>query len=323
MLLRYTLRRLLLTIPLLFGITLLTFGILHLAPGGPVQSESAMNPKFSADSVRALRELYGLNQPLHAQYFSWLKRLAHLDFGLSFRDQRRVIDKVAEAMPATLLLNVISLLIVFGVGIPLGIFSAARPHSAWEKFFSTFSFFAWSMPTFWLALLLQLFLGVWLGWLPISGYISVSGWDLSFWQKCSDLAWHLVLPLVVSSFGAWAMISRYMRNSMLEVMSQDYIRTAYAKGLDERAVLLKHALPNALLPMVTLLGLSLPGMIGGSVIIETIFAWPGMGRLAWEAATGYDYPVVMGVSFMAAVLTLLGNLAADISYAALDPRIRY
>ena len=323
MLLRYTLRRLLLTLPLLLGISVLTFGILHLAPGGPVQAESAMNSKFSADSVRALRELYGLDKPLPEQYFSWLGRLSRLDFGLSFRDQRPVIDKIASALPATLILNFLSLLIVLGIGIPLGIYSAAHPDSPTDKFFTRFSFFAWSMPSFWLALLLQMLAGVWLGILPISGFRSLESWDSNAFQTLGDIAWHLVLPLIVSSFGAWAVISRYVRGSMLEVLSQDYIRTAYSKGLDEKAVLLRHALPNALLPLITILGLALPGLIGGAVVIETIFAWPGMGRLAWEATTGYDYPVIMGISFIGAVLTVLGNLAADVAYAALDPRIRY
>ena len=237
MLLRYILRRLLLTIPLLLGISVLTFGILHLAPGGPVQSESAMNPHFSADSVRALRELYGLDKPLPEQYLSWLGRLAHLDFGLSFRDQRPVLDKIASALPATLTLNFLSLVIVLGIGIPLGIYSAARPDSKADKFFTQFSFLAWSMPSFWLALLLQMFAGVWLGILPISGFRSLESWNSTSLQALGDIAWHLVMPLLVSSFGAWAAISRYVRGSMLEVLSQDYIRTAYAKGLDEKAVL--------------------------------------------------------------------------------------
>jgi peptide/nickel transport system permease protein len=322
-LLRYTLRRLALTVPLLFGISVLSFGIVHLAPGGPVMAESAMNPRISAQSIEAMKELYGLNKPLSTQYFEWLSRLARLDFGRSFRDQRPVIARVLECLPATLLLNLLSLTIVFGVGVPLGIFSAARPGSALERWAEHMSFFAYSMPTFWLALICQIALGVWWGIFPISGYMSMEAWGQGWLQKFLDIAWHMALPLFVTCFGAWAAISRYMRNSMLEVLSQDYVRTARAKGLDERQVLLRHALPNALLPMVTLLGLALPGLISGSVIIETIFAWPGMGRLAWEAATGYDYPLVLGLAFVGAALTLLGNLAADLAYAALDPRIRY
>ncbi|MES2201330.1 MAG: ABC transporter permease [candidate division FCPU426 bacterium] len=323
MLLRYTLRRLLITVPLLLGISVLTFGILHLAPGSPVQSETAMNPRMSAESIRTLRELYGMDKPLHEQYLAWLRRLAHFDFGNSFKDQRPVIDKVMDALPATLLLNLPTLIFAFGIGIPLGIFSAARPGTKTEKLLTGFSFIAWSMPAFWLALMLQLLGGVWLGILPISGFSSMGSLDLGIWQKGLDIGWHLVLPLVVSSFGSWAVVSRYMRNSVVETLGQDYIRTAYAKGLDDRQVLLRHAMPNALLPQITQVGLAIGGLIGGSVIVETIFAWPGMGRLAWEAATGYDYPVLMGVAFMGAILTVFGNLAADLAYAALDPRIRY
>jgi peptide/nickel transport system permease protein len=323
MLLRYTLRRLALTIPLLLGISLVIFAVVHLVPGGPVQAESAMNPKMSADSIRALRALYGLDKPLGTQYVQWLERLAHFDFGVSFRDQRPVLDKVLEVLPATLLLNLLSLTIVFGVGVPLGTFSAARPESALGRLADRFSFFAYSMPTFWLALLCQIFFGIWMGILPISGLMSLEAWSQGPLQKLGDVAWHLVLPLFVTCFGSWVGISRYMRNSMLEVMNQDYIRTAYAKGMSEGQVLRRHAFPNALLPLVTIVGLSLPGLISGSVIIETIFAWPGMGRLAFEATTGYDYPVILGLAFTGAILTVGGNLAADLAYAILDPRIRY
>jgi peptide/nickel transport system permease protein len=320
---RYGIRRLILTLPLLLGISIITFSIVHLAPGGPVQAETSMNPRMSAESISALRSLYGLDDPLPTQYWHWLRRLARLDFGLSFRDQRPVIDKIEDALPATLLLNLLSLAIVFGIGVPLGIFSAARPGTPLERHSENLSFFAYSMPPFWLALLAQIFLGVWAGIFPISGYMSMDAWNQGVLARAADIAWHLALPLAVTCFGSWVVISRYMRNSMLEVLHQDYIRTARAKGLSEKDVLLRHALPNALLPMVTMVGLALPGLISGSVIIETIFAWPGMGRLAWEAATGYDYPVVLGLAFVGSVLTVLGNLAADLAYAALDPRIRY
>jgi peptide/nickel transport system permease protein len=322
-LLRYCVKRALLSVPLLLGITLLSFGILHLAPGNPVQAEMAMNPKMGAESLKALRKLYGLDDPLPTQYLRWLGRLARLDFGNSFRDQRKVSEKILASLPATLLLNGAALCLVFGIGVPLGIHSAAKAGTRTDRAFTAFSFFAYAVPSFWLALLLQLALGVWLGILPISGYSSLDSWNASWFRSLGDVLWHLLLPLTVTGFGAWASISRYMRNSMLEALGQDYIRTARAKGLGETQVLLRHALPNALLPMVTILGMALPGLIGGSVIIETIFAWPGMGRLFWEAATGYDYPVVMGLTVLGAVLTLLGNFLADVAYAALDPRIRF
>ena len=322
LLLRYAIRRLILAVPLLLGISVLTFALLHLTPGNPVQAESAMNPTVSPESVRALRQLYGMNDPLPVQYMHWLGRLARLDFGRSFRDQQPVIDKVAAALPATLLLNALALLLVLAIGIPFGVHAATHPKTRSTRFFSSFTFVAFSFPEFWLALLLQLSLAVGLGWLPLSGFQSPELSEAAWWRQVGDVLWHTAAPLIVSVLGAWAVLSRYVRNNMFEVLSQDYIRTARAKGLGERVVFWRHALPNALLPVITLLGLSLPGLISGSVIIESIFAWPGMGRLAWEATTGYDYPVVMGVSIMGAVLTVLGNIAADIGLAALDPRIK-
>jgi peptide/nickel transport system permease protein len=322
MLLRYALRRLILAVPLLLGISVLTFALLHLTPGNPVQQQMAMNPHFSAASAEALRKLYGMDQPLPVQYWHWLSRLARLDFGLSLRDQQPVLGKILAALPATLFLNLASLVIALGIAIPFGVHSATHPKTRFTRFFTGFTFFSFSFPGFWLALLLQLCLAAWLGLLPISGILSPGIEGAPWWQRLPDFLWHATGPLIVSVFGSWAVMSRYVRNSMFEALGQDYIRTARAKGLGERAVFWRHALPNALLPVVTLLGLSLPGLIGGSVIIETIFAWPGMGLLAWEASTGYDYPVILGVSFLGACLTILGNLAADLGLALLDPRIK-
>ena len=322
MLLRYALRRLLLAVPLLLGISVLTFALVHLTPGNPVQQESAMNPRYSAASIQALRKLYGMDQPLPLQYWHWIGRLARLDFGVSLRDQRPVMDKVLEALPATLFLNGVSFLLALAIAIPFGVHSATHPKTRFTRVFSGFSFFAFSFPGFWLALLLQLVLAADLGWLPISGLLSPGLEFAPWWQRLPDFLWHATGPVIVSVFGSWAVMSRYVRNNMFEALHQDYIRTARAKGLGERTVFWRHALPNALLPVVTLLGLSLPGLIGGSVIIETIFAWPGMGRLAWEASTGYDYPVILGVSVIGACLTILGNLAADLGLALLDPRIK-
>lgn len=309
-------------VPLLLGISVLTFAMVHMTPGSPVQAQSEMNTHFSQASAQALRRLYGLDEPLPLQYWHWLSRLARFDFGVSFRDQQPVLSKVAEALPATLLLNALSLFLVLGIGIPFGVHAATHPDTRFTRIFTSFTFVSYSFPVFWLALLLQLSLAVWLGVLPVSGYLSPILEGAPWWRQGLDLLWHAAAPLIATTLGAWAVLSRYVRNSMFEALGQDYIRTARAKGLPERVVFWRHALPNALLPVITVLGLSLPGLISGSVIIETIFAWPGMGRLAWEATTGYDYPVVMGVSFMAALLTVLGNLAADLGVAALDPRIK-
>jgi peptide/nickel transport system permease protein len=323
MLFRYAIKRFLFALPLLLGITIVSFGILHLAPGGPVSTQGDFNPRVSPESIRELRALYGLDKPVATQYWDWLSRLARLDLGNSFRDHQPVINRILQALPATLLLNVLALLLVYGVGLPLGVFSAVRKDSRWDKVFTLFSFVAFAIPAFVLALVLQMIFGSVLGWFPLSGFRSPWLEGQPWWRQALDISWHMALPVAVSAFGSWVQISRYMRNSFLEVMNQDYIRTARAKGLKLRDVYLGHALPNAMLPIITLLGLSFPSLIGGSIIIETIFAWPGMGRKGFEAAINYDYPLVMGIAIMGAVLTVAGNLLADIAYAVVDPRVRY
>jgi peptide/nickel transport system permease protein len=215
-----------------------------------------------------------------------------------------------------------SLFLILVVAIPLGVLAAYRAHSWFDQGTTLFVFLGFAMPSFWLALLLILFFGVYLDWLPISGLTSFGFSQMSFWGKLQDLGAHVTLPVLVAAFGGLAGISRYMRGSMLEVIRQDYITTARAKGLPERTVIFKHALRNALLPVITILGLSVPGLIGGSVIFETIFAIPGMGQLFYGAVMARDYPLVMGELVIGAVLTLLGNLLADVSYALVDPRIR-
>ncbi len=321
--LEYIARRLLFMIPLLLGITIITFVVIHLSPGGPADMLTGLSPKISAEAKVRLRSLYGLDKPLHVQYWLWLSRLVRLDFGESFKDGRLVIMKILERLPATLLLNVLSLLVIFFLALPIGILSAVRQDSFFDKGMTIFVFMGFSVPAFWLALLLMLLFGVVLGWLPISGMHSVNFPYFTFWGKLWDIIKHLILPVFVSAFGGLAYLSRYSRTSMLEVLRQDYIRTARAKGLPENKVIYRHALRNALIPIVTLLGLSLPALIGGGFIFETIFAWPGMGRLGYQAIMARDYPVIMGVGVIAALLTLLGNLVADITYAFVDPRIRY
>ena len=315
-------RRTLQLIPLFFGITLITFLVIHLAPGEPTGLETSFNPRVSAEAKENLRKLYGLDQPLHTQYIQWLNRFVHLDFGTSFIDGRPVWDKITERIPITLIINLLSLGLIFLVAVPIGILAATRQYSLFDKITTIFVFTGFSTPTFWLALLLMILFGVTLGWLPISGYQSLDAGGMSGWGIFLDRAEHLILPVFVSAFGGLAGISRYMRSTMLEVIRQDYIRTARAKGLSEGAVIGKHALRNALMPIVTLLGLSVPGLIGGSVIFETIFAIPGMGQLFWAATMARDYPAIMGILVIGAVLTLLGNLLADLAYAWIDPRVK-
>jgi peptide/nickel transport system permease protein len=322
--LAYALRRLLLAVPLLLGITFISFMVIHLAPGDPVEIQSGdMAERNIREAYKALREMYGLDKPLHEQYWNWLSRIVRLDFGRSFApDGRPVLTKISERLPITLLLNVVEMLIILALAVPIGVLSATRQYSAFDKVTTIFVFLGFATPDFWLALLLMILFGVQLGWLPISGLRSLNWEYLTFWQQQLDFLSHLVLPILVATFGGLAGFSRYMRQSMLEVVRQDYIQTARAKGLAERVVVGKHALRNAMLPIITILGLSLPGLIGGSVIVEWIFAIPGMGQLMVQAAFERDYPVLMGNLVIVSTLTLFANLAADLGYSLVDPRIR-
>ena len=321
---RYLLKRIAMLVPLFLGITLITFTVIHLAPGEPVEMQTALNPKISKETRDKLRKFYGLDQPLHVQYGQWLGRLVKFDFGNSFSpDNRPVIDKIKERIPITLSLNLIVLLLEVGLAIPIGILAATHRDTLLDKGITLFVFLGFSVPTFWLALLLMYLFGVKLDWLPISGLKSIRAANLSGLAALWDLAKHLLLPVGIATFGSLAGLSRYMRSSMLEVLGQDFITTARAKGLSERVVIYKHALRNALLPVITLLGFSLPGLIGGSVIFETIFAIPGMGQLFYQGVMARDYPLVMGILVIGALLTLIGNLLADICYGLADPRIRH
>lgn len=320
---KYLLKRILLMFPLFIGITIISFAVIHLAPGSPIDLATDLNPKATAEVKARMRALYGLDQPLYMQYWNWLKRLLILDFGKSFsQDGRLVADKILERLPITIFINVTSLLLILIVAIPLGVLSATYRNSFFDKASTVFVFFGFAMPTFWLALLLMILFGVHLGWLPLSGLKSLNYEYLPPAAQIWDRISHLILPIFISAFGGLAGMSRYMRSNMLEVLRQDYIITARAKGLSNREVIFKHALRNALLPVITILGLSIPGLIGGSVIFETIFAIPGMGQLFYASVMARDYPTIMGILVIGAVLTLVGNLIADVGYALADPRIR-
>src|SRR5262247_1825201 len=320
----FALRRLLLAIPLLIGITFISFLVIHLAPGEPVPGgEEDLSRQLPREVVEKIRELYGLDKPLHVQYWTWLTRVVRLDFGKSFQpDGRPVLTKIKERLPVTLFLNVVELIIIVALAVPIGVLSATRQYSTFDKVTTVFVFVGFATPDFWLALLLMILFGTQLGWLPISGLRSLNWEYMTFWRQQWDFLSHLILPILVATFGGLAGFSRYMRQSMLEVIRQDYIQSARAKGLSERAVIGKHALRNAMLPLVTILGLSLPGLIGGSVIVESIFAIPGMGQLMVQAVFERDYPVIMGNLVIVAVLTLVANLLADVAYGLVDPRIR-
>lgn len=319
----YILKRLLLMIPVLIGITIISFSVMKIAPGDPTSLLTDLNPNMNEEAVKRIRAHYGLDEPWYVQYGKWLRNMLMLDFGKSFAaDNRPVIDKIVERIPITLLINLLSMILILGVAIPIGVMSAVKKDSLFDKGTTVFVFLGFAIPTFWLALLLMILFGVKLDWLPISGFRSLNYAQLSLPEQILDVAKHLILPVFVSAFGGLAGMSRYMRSNMLEVIRQDYITTARAKGLDERTVIFKHALRNALLPVITILGLSVPGLIGGSVIFETIFAIPGMGQLFYQSVMMRDYPTIMGILVIGAVLTLVGNLLADLFYSLADPRIR-
>ncbi|NOY39526.1 MAG: ABC transporter permease [Nitrospirae bacterium] len=307
----------------LIGITLLSFFIIHLAPGKPTDVLTDLNPKITPEARERLEKYYGLDKPIIVQYLLWAKRVVKLDFGDSFStDRRPVWEKIKERVPVTVSINLLSMLLIFVIAIPVGISSATRQYSLYDKITTVGVFLGFAMPAFWLGILLMMLFGVYLQWLPISGLKSMNYETLSAGGKVLDLAKHLALPVFVSAFGGIAGISRYMRSSMLEVIRQDYIITARAKGLPESRVIYRHALRNALLPIITLLGLSVPGLIGGSVIFEQIFSIPGMGQLFWMSVMQRDYPLIMGLLTIGAILTLIGNMLADLCYAVVDPRIR-
>ena len=323
----YLLRRLLGAIPLVLGVATLIFFVLNLAPGDPAQMYT--NPNLPVAVIAQIRHNLGLDQPIYIRYLLWLKSFFTGHFGYSFAQGRPVADIVVEALPATLMLAFWSLLLVFVIGVAIGIFQAIRQYSVADGVLSVSALFFYSMPSFWLGLMLMLLFSLkWHEWnlpfaLPATGMTSVDYDYLSLGQKLLDRAEHLVLPVITLSLVLAAGIARYARGQMLEVIRQDYIRTARAKGLPERTVILKHALRNSLIPVITLFGLYLPLLFSGAVFVEVIFSWPGMGRVIVNAILQRDYPVVMATSFLFAVMTVLGNLIADVLYAVADPRIRY
>lgn len=308
----------------LFGITLIAFVLLRLAPGDPItlQADTTLGQGFARRSVEAWRALKGLDQPIWWQYLVWLESCVTLDFGRSLIDERPVRDLIAEAAPRTLLLNGLALVVIYVVAVPLGIYSAVRRGSRTDRLLSAGSFALYSLPSFWVALLLIVLLGggEFLDIFPVRGLRSDA--ELGVVAGFFDLGWHLILPVLCLSYPALARTSRFQRSAMLEVIGQDYIRTARAKGLSERAVILRHALKNSLLPIVTLMSLDLPVLVGGSLIIERIFTIRGMGMLMFEAILRRDYPVIMGVVVLVAVGTMVAVLLGDLALGWLDPRIR-
>ncbi|MDQ6771951.1 MAG: ABC transporter permease [Candidatus Dormibacteraeota bacterium] len=322
MLATYVVRRLVAAIPVFVGVTLITFLIMHATAGSYVPGLD-LNPNLRPDDIARIRANLGLDRPLYVQYVSWLWGIVHLDFGRSLIDGSTVTSHIFDRLPNTLELTITAILLGVVLSVPLGVLGALRRGSAVDGGTTVLAVGGFAIPQFWLGLMLILLFSVqfhaWgLPFLPSSGaYSAFSGGDLL------DRAAHLVLPAVVLSFFYLSQWSRYIRSSMLEVLSQDYVRTARAKGMGERRVVYVHALRNAVVPLVTLVGLELPALVSGGLVVEVVFGWPGIGKLAFERALQYDYTTVMGTTTFVALLVIFGNLLADVLYAVVDPRIRY
>lgn len=348
-------------IPTLFGITLITFFVMKLAPGDPVKLKlmfaeniqpealaavlkdtapaitlpewyekfcTGLALKMNGDSVaaketRTYKNLHWVGENT-IFYFKWLGNIMHFNFGVSSKDHRLVTDKILEALPFTLVLNLITITLVYLISVPIGMWSALHRDSMWDKIVMVKLFILYSLPGFWVASMLLIYLagGEYLNLFPFGGFYSDDFSTLSFFGKVRDLAAHLFLPVLAETVGSFAFLARFSRSNFLDVIRQDYVRTARAKGLSENVVLYKHALRNALIPFVTMMGTLLPALIGGSVVVEKIFSIPGMGLLAFEAVDGRDQNVIMGISTIGAFLTLLGLLISDWLYSVVDPRIK-
>ena len=317
---KYITKRMLGMLPTLFLVTIISYFVILMAPGDP--TEYMLNPRTRPEDRQLMKENLGLNKPIIVQYGIWVKNLVTKgDLGFSMVNGRPVMQSILERMPATLVLMGSAYILSLLISIPLGVVSAVKQYSFWDYLFTFLAFIGLSMPSFWLALMSIYIFALKLGWLPTGGISSVYG--ANFFVHFFDFLKHLILPAFVLTVRNLADWTRYLRSSMLEVINEDYIRTARAKGLSEFTVIYKHALRNALLPVITLFGLSLPILVSGAFIIEHIFGWPGMGQLGMNAVFQRDYTILMGDILLSSVLVLVGNLLADIMYAWADPRIRY
>jgi len=323
--LNFLIRRLAVAFLTLTLITFVVYGLIRNTPGNPLTQElSRLDPGriMKPEDFERLNKIYGLDKPWYVAYGTWLGNLAQLDLGRSFTRKRPVVDLILERMYPTLMLSIASLIITYVLSTPLGLYASARSGKTDERVISTLLYTLYSFPSFVAALFLQLFFAVKLGWLPLFGMVSDNHDQMSSWEQTVDLFWHALLPVTCYTYGSLAYYSRFIRANMQEVLQQDYIRTARAKGLGPIRVLVRHAFRNTMIPLVTLMGLTLPGLLSGSIIIEQIFTWPGMGRLYFESIRERDYPTIMGLTLMFSVLTLAGQFLADFMYAIVDPRVR-
>jgi peptide/nickel transport system permease protein len=322
---RYAVRRILLAVPTFLGITLVTFLVIEMAPGDPALAKMgpASSAGLSRDTYERLRESYGLDQPVWRRYLIWLRQVALLDFGRSYHDGRAVTAKIAERLSATLSLAGGAMVLALLLAIGIGLYSAAKRDGPFDTIAGVILYGLYSVPRYVLGMILIILVGVKLEWLPFQGMVSDHFDTLSAPGKLADVARHFVLIGVCFAYPLVAYQSRFVRANVLEVMGRDFIRTARAKGLRERTVVVRHAFRNTLIPLITMLGMLVPSVLGGSVILETMFAWPGLGQLFFVALTQRDYPTVMALSVVTACLVLLATLLADLAYALVDPRVRY
>lgn len=313
---RYVARRILESIPLLLGVAILSFLFMQLAPGGP-DTMFAKNGRMTAEQLANIRHSMGLDRPVHEQLFAWIRNILRGDLGLSYSQFRPVSTVIWEVFPNTVVLMTAGLLISLVCALGFGILAARKPYGVVDNVTSFISYFGLAMPVFWFGLMLQLLFAVRLGWLPSAGMYDPNGGSFG------NLLRHLVLPALTIGIGSIAGWSRYVRSSTVEQLSQDYVRSARSKGLSERRVLGGHVLRNSLIPLVTVVGIDVPLYLTGAVLTETVFSWPGMGRLFFDALTVRDYPVLMGILVLGAILIVIGNLIADLLYGLLDPRITF
>jgi peptide/nickel transport system permease protein len=311
-------KKILYLIIMLFIISLISFIAINLAPNSFFAS-GELNPNITQESIDHLKAVYGLDKPLYVQYFSWVWAMLQLDFGISFASGQMVKDEILERIPVTLSINICSMVLVFMISLYLGIKSAMQKNSVFDKFSTQLSLLSFSMPSFYMALLLVLIFSIQFELLPIAGLHSIA--NATGWEYYLDMAWHLILPIFIITFGGIGSLTLYIRSLTLEILKSDYIFFAKARGLTKTQILRYYILPNLYPPVITILGLSLPGIIGGSVILESIFSIDGMGLLFYQSALSHDYPIIMGILIIGAFLTLLGNMLADVVLLKLNPNM--
>lgn len=323
--LKYIIKRVLSLIPVLLIISIIIFTIINLMPGDPVSAYLGMGSKTTVEQQEQMRAKLGLDEPKYVQYWNWLKRTVKGDFGTSLKHRQPVKDVIGKFIWNTFYLNLLAMILAFGIAIPVGIKSAVKKYGLFDNFWTVFSLTGVSMPSFFSALILIFFVAIPSKWFPLNGMrtpiLSAMGYESTL-QEILDVLKHMILPVIVLTIIDLASLVRYVRNAVIDVINQDYIRTARSKGLREKVVIYKHAFRNALLPIVTLLGMYIPSLFGGAIILETVFLWPGIGNTLYTSILDRDYSMLMAANVFYALLTVSGNLLADISYALVDPRIR-